>query len=41
MVLQAVTHEIRHWAQVATLLRMSGRKPGSRDFLSSPVFDDA
>jgi len=39
LIVQAVTHEIRHWAQVATLLRMSGRKPGPRDFLVSPVFD--
>jgi len=39
MVVQAVLHEIRHWAQVATFLRLSGRKPGSRDFLVSPVFD--
>jgi uncharacterized damage-inducible protein DinB len=39
MIAQAVTHEIRHWAQVATLLRMSGRKPGPRDLLVSPVFD--
>ncbi len=39
MVLQAVTHEIRHWAQAATLLRMSGRKPGTRDVLASPVFE--
>ena len=39
MIVQAVTHEIRHWAQVATFLRMSGRKPGPRDLLASPVFD--
>ncbi len=39
LIAQAVTHEIRHWAQVATFLRMSGRKPGPRDFLVSPVFD--
>ncbi len=39
MVVQAVTHEMRHWAQIATLVRMSGRKPGPRDFLVSPVFD--
>ncbi len=39
MVVQAVTHELRHWAQIATLLRMSGRKPGARDFLVSPLFD--
>jgi len=41
MVLQAVTHEIRHWAQIATFLRMSGRKPGARDLLASPLFDQA
>jgi len=41
LVLQAVTHEIRHWAQVATLLRVSGRKSGPRDLLVSPVFDPA
>ena len=39
MVLEAVTHEIRHWAQVATFLRMSGRRPSPRDFLLSPVVD--
>jgi uncharacterized damage-inducible protein DinB len=39
MVLQAITHEIRHWAQIATFLRMSGRKPGPRDLLVSPLFD--
>jgi uncharacterized damage-inducible protein DinB len=39
MIVQAVTHEIRHWAQVATFLRMSGHRPGPRDFLVSPVFD--
>ena len=39
MIVQAVTHEMRPWAQVATLLRMSGHKPGPRDFLVSPVFE--
>src|SRR6267378_573797 len=39
LIVQAVTHEIRHWAQVATFLRMSGRKPGPRDFLVSPVLE--
>jgi uncharacterized damage-inducible protein DinB len=39
LIVQAVTHEIRHWAQVAAFLRMSGRKPGPRDFLVSPVFE--
>ncbi len=37
MVIQTVTHEIGHWAQVAMLLRMSGRRPGPRDFVVSPV----
>jgi len=41
MVVQAVTHEMRHWAQAAMLLRMSGRKPGPRDFLVSPVLERA
>ncbi len=39
MVVQSVTHELRHWAQIATLLRMSGRKPGPRDVLVSPLLD--
>jgi uncharacterized damage-inducible protein DinB len=39
MIVQAVTHEIRHWAQMATLLRTSGRKTGPHDFLVSGVFD--
>jgi uncharacterized damage-inducible protein DinB len=38
MIVQAVTHEIRHWAQIAAFLRMDGRKPGTHDFLVSPVF---
>ncbi len=40
MVVQALMHEIRHWAQASTLLRLSGRKPGLRDFLVSPVFEE-
>jgi len=39
MIVQAVTHEIRHWAQMATLLRTSGKKTGAHDFLVSGVFD--
>ncbi len=39
MILQAVTHEIRHWAQIAAFLRMDGRKTGSHDFLVSGVFE--
>ena len=39
MVVQAVTHEIRHWAQVAAFLRIAGYKPGVHDFLVSGVFE--
>jgi uncharacterized damage-inducible protein DinB len=39
MAVQSVTHEIRHWAQIATLLRMDGRKTGIHDFLISGVFE--
>lgn len=31
-------HETRHWAQVATLLRLNGPKGEFHDFLGSPVF---
>lgn len=39
MIVQAVTHEIRHWAQIATLLRINGRKTGPHDFLVSGIFE--
>jgi len=39
MLVQAVTHEIRHWAQLATLLRLAGRPTGTHDFLLSGVFE--
>jgi uncharacterized damage-inducible protein DinB len=32
-----VLHEIRHWAQIATLLRLRGMKVEFHDFLRSPV----
>jgi uncharacterized damage-inducible protein DinB len=32
-----VLHEIRHWAQVATLLRLQGKRVDFHDFLRSPV----
>lgn len=41
MIIQAVTHELRHWAQVATLLRQAGHTPGLRDVITSPLFDAA
>jgi uncharacterized damage-inducible protein DinB len=39
MLVQSVTHEIRHWAQLATLLRLAGRRTGTHDFLLSGVFE--
>ena len=39
MVVQAVTHELRHWAQMATYLRMAGHKTGAHDFLVSGIFE--
>jgi uncharacterized damage-inducible protein DinB len=33
-------HEIRHWAQIATVLRMGGMKSDFHDFLMSPVLGD-
>ena len=39
MLVQSVTHEIRHWAQLATLLRLAGRRTGAHDFLLSGVFE--
>jgi uncharacterized damage-inducible protein DinB len=32
-----VLHEIRHWAQIATLLRLQGMNVDFHDFLRSPV----
>jgi uncharacterized damage-inducible protein DinB len=32
-------HEIRHWAQIATILRFSGYKVDLQDFIFSPVID--
>lgn len=37
IVIHCLTHEIRHWGQVATLLRLTGRSAGVQDFLFSPV----
>jgi uncharacterized damage-inducible protein DinB len=39
MILQAVTHELRHWAQIAAFLRQAGYKPGFHDVIASPLFD--
>lgn len=37
VLVQVVLHEIRHWAQIATLLRLEGMKVDFHDFLISPV----
>jgi uncharacterized damage-inducible protein DinB len=37
IVLHVLLHELRHWGQVATLLRFQGLKGGVRDLLVSPV----
>lgn len=37
IVIHVLLHEIRHWAQIATLLRLQGVKGGFHDFLFSPV----
>jgi uncharacterized damage-inducible protein DinB len=39
MILQAITHELRHWAQVASFLRQAGYTPGSHDLIASPRLD--
>ena len=39
MILQAITHELRHWAQIAAFLRQAGYKPGFHDVIASPLFD--
>jgi len=39
IVIHVLTHEIRHWAQIATLLRLNGLAGDCHDFLFSPVLD--
>jgi uncharacterized damage-inducible protein DinB len=39
LLVQSLTHEIRHWAHIAMLVRIEGRKPGMHDFLVSGVFE--
>ena len=40
IILHVLTHEIRHWAQVATLLRLQGWACDGQDLLLSPVLGD-
>ena len=37
LIVHVLMHEIRHWAQIATVLRLSGKKVEFHDFLFSPV----
>lgn len=37
MIIQTTTHELRHWAQIATLLRLAGHETGSHDYIASPL----
>jgi uncharacterized damage-inducible protein DinB len=37
IVVHTLMHEIRHWAQIATVVRMNGCKGEFHDFLFSPV----
>jgi uncharacterized damage-inducible protein DinB len=37
IVVHVLMHEIRHWAQIGTLLRLNGYKVEFQDFLFSPV----
>ena len=39
IVVHVLMHEIRHWPQIATLLRLNGFVAGFRDFLFSPVMN--
>jgi len=41
IVTHVVMHEIRHWAQVGTLLRLNGFVGDFQDFLGSPVMGGA
>ena len=40
IIVHVVLHEIRHWAQIATLLRLNGTRTEFQDFLRSPVYGD-
>jgi uncharacterized damage-inducible protein DinB len=38
IVFHVLMHEVRHWAQIGTLCRVSGHAPQFQDFLASPVW---
>ena len=37
IIIHVLTHEIRHWAQIATVFRLNGFKGDFHDFIFSPV----
>jgi hypothetical protein len=37
IIIHVRTHEIRHWAQIVTVLRLNGSKGDFHDFIFSPV----
>ena len=37
IIIHVLTHEIGHWAQIATVLRLNGFKGEFHDFIFSPV----
>ena len=37
IIIHVLTHEIRHWAQIATVLRLNGFKVDLHDFIFTPV----
>ena len=41
IITHVLLHEIRHWAQIATLLRLNGIKDDFHDFLFSPVMNSS
>ena len=41
IVMHVLMHEIRHWAQIATLCRLNGLVVEWQDFLGSPVWGGA
>ncbi|MGC2197205.1 MAG: DinB family protein [Terriglobales bacterium] len=41
IVTHVLMHEIRHWAQIATLLRLSGFAVEPQDYLFSPVMGES
>lgn len=40
IVMHTLLHEVRHWAQIATLCRLNGMVAGFHDFLASPVLGE-